>query len=77
VQFSTWVDVYMKDFLGGLDKRGNDEYDSVFTDMGRLDDFCDFCGKSAEKLNRCSRCKIARYDSRKCQRKAWKEHKAM
>jgi ankyrin repeat protein len=36
---------------------------------------CDFCGSSTMKLNKCSRCKNARYCSRDCQTKDYKKHK--
>ncbi|KAG8951924.1 hypothetical protein FRC03_012329 [Tulasnella sp. 419] len=39
---------------------------------------CDYCGKVAGgdvKLSYCSRCKLARYDSRECQVNHWKTHK--
>lgn len=37
---------------------------------------CDNCGAEAHKLMQCSRCQLARYCSKKCQQKHWKEHKA-
>ena len=36
---------------------------------------CDLCFAKREELQRCSKCKFARYCGRECQKKAWKEHK--
>ena len=36
---------------------------------------CDLCFAKREELQRCSKCKFARYCDRECQRKAWNEHK--
>ena len=35
---------------------------------------CDACGKP-DATNKCSRCKKARYCSKECQKKAWRDHK--
>lgn len=40
---------------------------------------CDWCGKAAQPgaaspLQRCTRCKFAHYDSRECQKAAWKAY---
>ena len=37
---------------------------------------CDGCGKPGLCLKQCSACRIARYCSRECQKRAWPEHKA-
>lgn len=36
---------------------------------------CDFCFAKSEDLQRCSKCKFARYCNRECQKSAWKDHK--
>lgn len=36
---------------------------------------CDFCFAKSENLQRCSKCKFARYCNRECQKSAWKDHK--
>ena len=36
---------------------------------------CFECGRAAEKLSRCSKCKVAKYCSAACQRTAWARHK--
>ncbi|XP_055438046.1 histone-lysine N-methyltransferase SMYD3 isoform X1 [Bubalus kerabau] len=36
---------------------------------------CDRCLLGKEKLMRCSQCRIAKYCSAKCQKKAWQDHK--
>ena len=36
---------------------------------------CDFCFVKSEDLQRCSKCKFARYCNRECQKSAWKDHK--
>ena len=36
---------------------------------------CDFCFAKSEDLQRCSKCKFARYCNRECQKNAWKDHK--
>ena len=36
---------------------------------------CDFCFSRFEDLQRCSKCKFARYCNRECQKRAWKDHK--
>uniref|UniRef100_A0A8C2MQX3 [histone H3]-lysine(4) N-trimethyltransferase n=1 Tax=Cricetulus griseus TaxID=10029 RepID=A0A8C2MQX3_CRIGR len=36
---------------------------------------CDRCLLGKEKLMRCSQCRIAKYCSAKCQKKAWPDHK--
>lgn len=36
---------------------------------------CDFCFSKSEDLQRCSKCKFARYCNRECQKNAWKDHK--
>ena len=36
---------------------------------------CDFCFAKSEDLQRCSKCKFARYCNRECQKSAWKGHK--
>ncbi|XP_068673902.1 histone-lysine N-methyltransferase SMYD3-like [Montipora foliosa] len=35
---------------------------------------CDFCFAKRDEIQRCSKCKFARYCNRECQKKAWKEH---
>ena len=39
------------------------------------DQCCDLCFTKSEELQRCSKCKFARYCDRECQKNAWKEHK--
>jgi hypothetical protein len=41
----------------------------------RKNEVCDECGCFAHKLSSCSRCGMAHYCSRTCQKKAWKLHK--
>uniref|UniRef100_A0A8C5LN93 [histone H3]-lysine(4) N-trimethyltransferase n=1 Tax=Jaculus jaculus TaxID=51337 RepID=A0A8C5LN93_JACJA len=36
---------------------------------------CDRCLLGKEKLMRCSQCRVAKYCSAKCQKKAWQDHK--
>ncbi|KAM6165750.1 histone-lysine N-methyltransferase SMYD3 isoform 2-T2 [Erethizon dorsatum] len=36
---------------------------------------CDHCLLGKEKLMRCSQCRVAKYCSAKCQKKAWQDHK--
>ena len=36
---------------------------------------CDLCFAKSEELQRCSKCKFARYCNRECQKSAWKDHK--
>uniref|UniRef100_Q8C2Y2 [histone H3]-lysine(4) N-trimethyltransferase n=1 Tax=Mus musculus TaxID=10090 RepID=Q8C2Y2_MOUSE len=36
---------------------------------------CDRCLLGKEKLMRCSQCRIAKYCSAKCQKKAWPDHR--
>ena len=36
---------------------------------------CQLCGKEAQKMKKCSVCKLARYCTEECQLKDWKEHK--
>lgn len=36
---------------------------------------CDSCFAKSEDLQRCSKCKFARYCNRQCQKNAWKDHK--
>ena len=39
------------------------------------DQCCDLCFTKSGELQRCSKCKFARYCDRECQKNAWKEHK--
>lgn len=49
---------------------------SVFVLSNNVRGFCcDLCFAKREELQRCSKCKFARYCGRECQKKAWKEHK--
>ena len=36
---------------------------------------CDQCGKASHSMQKCGRCREARYCSAACQASAWKEHK--
>jgi hypothetical protein len=36
---------------------------------------CDYCGEGVEKKERCSKCKVAMYCNRDCQKSDWKRHK--
>ena len=36
---------------------------------------CDMCGKASHSMQKCGRCREARYCSAACQASAWKEHK--
>ena len=45
-------------------------------EIWRFDLHCAECGRAPEKLSRCSRCKVVKYCSAECQRKAWDVHKA-
>jgi len=36
---------------------------------------CQLCGKEAEKMKKCSVCRLVRYCSQECQLEDWKEHK--
>ena len=38
---------------------------------------CDFCGESLDKVELCSKCRVAMYCSRECQREDWKRHKSL
>jgi hypothetical protein len=37
---------------------------------------CDHCGEGISRKEHCSRCRVAMYCNRECQRKDWKRHKA-
>lgn len=43
--------------------------------FGQVKTYCVKCGKFLEKVKKCSRCKIAFYCSRECQKEDWSEHK--
>jgi hypothetical protein len=43
--------------------------------LGAQLELCGKCGREAEKMQKCSVCKLVRYCSRECQRQDWKEHK--
>mmetsp|Transcript_24907 Transcript_24907/g.59137 ORF Transcript_24907/g.59137 Transcript_24907/m.59137 type:complete len:463 (+) Transcript_24907:88-1476(+) len=52
----------------------------VFQDLPISQDIlkeCDFCGESLDKVDLCSKCKVAMYCSRECQRQDWKRHKSL
>ena len=38
---------------------------------------CSFCGKHSENLKKCSRCRLAQYCNRDCQKKHWNTHKTV
>ena len=44
-------------------------------DTWTLGDHCFECGRAPEKLSRCGKCKLVKYCSPECQRKAWAVHK--
>lgn len=49
-------------------------YDFEFLGTGQIIDICNSCGKM-QKCSICSRCKRAKYCCKKCQEKAWQNHK--
>lgn len=56
-----------------LDKRGKINPKTTPAQLLEVISECAKCGKYA--TDRCSRCNIARYCSRECQKEDWKEHK--
>ena len=50
---------------------------SLFMPAEGFKNKCDYCGRTDLKCFRCSGCESARYCSRKCQKKAWPNHKEL
>ena len=56
-------------------KKAEDEKEEVGTPKKRAMRVCEKCGKEAEKMKKCSVCKLVRYCSEECQLEDWKKHK--
>ena len=56
-------------------KKSGEEKEEAGTPKKRATKACEKCGKEAEKMKKCSVCRLVRYCSEECQQADWRKNK--